>query len=122
MENFIKEGRAFILFGLLAFFGMAFVSLSYLLGFIFTKPETAFKWSPGLGMLIYALPTALSALFAFVINSPSLAEAMPIVLNFLSPFTNLSTAISNLLLEQNSSGTSGSKVNKLSLNVAIFMI
>lgn len=62
METFTKEGRAFILFGLLAFFGLPFISLTYLVGFIFDKPETAFKWSVGINMFIYIIPTLISTL------------------------------------------------------------
>ena len=102
MENFTKEGRAIILFFILAFFGMPFISLTYVIGFLFTNPETAFKWTPGICMIIYAIPSLTMTLMEFYgSNSPlsNLIGVVSVVLNLISPYTNLSSSMTNLLNE-----------------------
>ena len=96
METFTKEGRAIILFFILAFFGMPFISLTYVIGFLFTNPETAFKWAPGICMIIYTIPTATLALVnAFVAKDSPFIDVTTVFLNLISPYTNLSSSMTN---------------------------
>ena len=103
METFTTEGRAIILFFILAFFGMPFISLTYVIGFLFTNPETAFKWAPGICMLIYSIPTIILALVKFSVAPDSpVINVTNVVLNLISPYTNLSSSMANLLNESTS--------------------
>ena len=55
-----KDGRALIFFGILILFGMPLISFNYTCSFMFDNPETAFKYIPGLCMLLFIFPTVIS--------------------------------------------------------------
>lgn len=55
IHEFIVDGRSIVLFFILTFFGATFIAYSYLIGFFFKNPDTAFKYS-GIVTIILALP------------------------------------------------------------------
>lgn len=98
LKRFTEEGKAFLLFEILLFFGLPYITLTYNIGFLFTKPETAFKFSILLSLLYYALPTMLLQIW---LAPPTVTQGthdtVATIINIISPFNTLNSGIQYLV-------------------------
>ena len=87
LDQFSKH--AGIMFLILTIFGFPYIILGYNLGYFFDDPETAFKYSPLISLLVYAIPSLFSL--------PIIPDAIRILLakffDIISPFSNLNNCL-----------------------------
>jgi len=79
------------LFLILAVLGFPYITLSYLFGFVFENPETAFKWVFWFALMTYAMPIIILS-FLSKDDQPTVKT----VFEILSPFMCFSGALSEI--------------------------
>lgn len=94
---FIKDGKAFTLFFILAFFGADFIAFCYVVGFFFKNPDTAFKYSILVSLFLAFLPIIISTVISTVISNTDVTSFISkYVTVWLSPFGIIFNSMTSL--------------------------